>query len=367
MVARSFRQMFGSHGAILYRFVYWTMGFVLSAELARADTEAIRIEYRAEESCPNAARFSDEVLRRARNARLAIGNEASRTFFVTIQRKGTNFAGTLVIRDERRDTMARRVTAADCNDVAKTLAFSTALAIDPNAPDPATDTEPPAPASKTERSTNDSQKEPTRQRDDAKASNAPAPGRQEEERHEPEQSEPATKSWSYALALGPELRSGNTPRIALGGALALEARRSPASASLSAVALELSFLSSLASADGGASSTFQLLLARPRFCALATDPFRGVRLNPCLVAELGLVAGRSSGLPVTATERRFWAAVELPLRAELTLSPRMLFALSAGPVFPITRYRFLFLDPETTVYRVPVVGVSLGAALGMTL
>jgi hypothetical protein len=88
---------------------------------------------------------------------------------------------------------------------------------------------------------------------------------------------------------------------------------------------------------------------------------------PCFVAELGMLTGRGSDLPEPATERRFWAAAEIPLRAELELSARSLLGLSAGVVVPATRYRFSFLDPDTAIYDIPPFGFAAGVKFGVRL
>ena len=72
-------------------------------------------------------------------------------------------------------------------------------------------------------------------------------------------------------------------------------------------------------------------------------------------------------MPEPATERRFWAAAEIPLRAELELSARSLLGISAGVVLPATRYRFSFLDPDTPIYDIPAFGFAAGVKFGVRL
>ncbi|MDQ2646684.1 MAG: hypothetical protein M3020_22950, partial [Myxococcota bacterium] len=106
-----------------------------------AESEAIRIDYRAEASCPGADQFVADVLRRAPRARIAAPGESARTFVIAIQRTDTGFEGSLAVQGESSSTAARKVTGARCAEVSEVLALSTAIAVDPSAanePQPAT-------------------------------------------------------------------------------------------------------------------------------------------------------------------------------------------------------------------------------------
>ncbi|MFO7179856.1 MAG: hypothetical protein DIU78_014245, partial [Pseudomonadota bacterium] len=75
----------------------------------------------------------DEVFARTTSARLATDDEPARSFLVELRRRGRSITGTLTIRETDGATMARRITGAQCSDVASVLALATALAIDPHA------------------------------------------------------------------------------------------------------------------------------------------------------------------------------------------------------------------------------------------
>jgi hypothetical protein len=349
-------------------------GVVLGiAGTAAADTEPIRLDYRAPaNSCPSTSSFTADVLRRTPTARAAATGEEARTFVIVIEPRAAAFAGSLTVREGADVTVARRVVANRCSEVADALALSIALAVDPTA---LTRTEPGAVSGQTgegpgattagseTRSTGSERTaERRKSRADVPATELPAERTPGEAPAVPR----SAKHWSYALLFGPDLRSGNSPRPALGGSASLEARP-PGTSSLGAIGAELGFLQSFTQAVDGASSSFQFVLARPYVCWTVARPWPALRVMPCFVAELGLVTGRGSDLPEPATERRFWAAAEIPLRAELELSARSLLGISAGVVLPATRYRFSFLDPETPIYDIPPVGFAVGVKFGVRL
>lgn len=363
----------------------------LAPAVARAETEAIRIEYRADALCPSQAEFTAKVLRRTQRARLASAHEPARTFVVAITRHRAGFRGSLVIREADRSTIGRRVEGANCGELADALALSTALAVDPTAPsvEPATSTPAdalgtgPGSADTTTRSPNTPGGRPSDSGEArARPSEGPRDGRTAPEPRdddnderglldepEPERSDApslGTRSWSHRVFLGPELRSGGAPRVALGASLAVQALRLEPEPWFSGVGIELVALRSLTGTTDDASSQFQYLLGRPELCGLiAQRP--SFELLPCVQAELGLIEARGSDLPNPRTERRFWAAVVAPLRAELAVGERALLGASVGLVIPITRYHFVFTDPETSVYRVPRAAFTAGLRFGVRL
>jgi hypothetical protein len=366
--------MFRSCPAARLRLTLSAAGLVLGiAGTAAAETEPIRLDYRAPaSSCPSAVSFTADVLRRTPAARAAAPGEDARTFVIVIESRAAGFAGSLTVREGAGVTVARRVLANRCSEVAEALALSTALAVDPSA---LTRTEPaavPGQAGEGQQATAAvSKTSPTGGKRSAESRKNPAGAPSVDAPAERALGEPATtprsaNHWAYALRFGPDLRSGNSPRAALGGSASLEARP-PDASSLGAIGVELGFLQSITESVDGASSSFQFVLARPYACWTVARPSPSLRLMPCFVAELGMLTGRGSDLPEPATERRFWAAAEIPLRAELELSARSLLGLSAGVVVPATRYRFSFLDPDTAIYDIPPFGFAAGVKFGVRL
>jgi hypothetical protein len=88
-------------------------------------------------------------------------------------------------------------------------------------------------------------------------------------------------------------------------------------------------------------------------------------MAPCFGAELGAVVGRGANIAEPETSSRFWLALDASLRLRGYLSERWFLEASGGGVFPLTRYRFVFRDPDTPVHDVPVAGLVFGAKLGV--
>jgi hypothetical protein len=71
---------------------------------AWAQAEAIHLEYRADEGCPDAASFFAQVQERTARARLASTNESARTFVVTLARGRAGAIGRLAIQEHQLTT-----------------------------------------------------------------------------------------------------------------------------------------------------------------------------------------------------------------------------------------------------------------------
>lgn len=343
---------------------------------AQAKSEAIRIDYRADARCPTARAFTDRVFARARGARPAVTGEEARTFVVTIEAENRGYQGRLAIREAQGLTVARTVVDARCEDVAEALALSTVLAIDPSSTGDAASTSNPINTNSATTTTATADERSGAQQK-PKEQSEPSPATKTEPKEEPETEDgdendpvqPAAahgaRAWSSALFLGADLQAGSSPRVTFGGSVGYEARPNGA-AYLRALGGELSFLASPSEIVSGASSSFQLALARPRACGFALPIGRSMRAMPCLAVELGLLTGRGTDIDEPRTEQRFWAAIQLPARLEADLGSVLLLQLEASLVVPLTRYQFVFLEPETSIYDVPALGFAAALRLGAT-
>jgi hypothetical protein len=308
---------------------------------ARAETEAIRVEYRGAPGCPGSSEFLRQVFRRTSSARLVPESETARTFVIVIEKTASGLVGSLVIRETNGTTVARKVTGASCGDVAGVLALATALAIDPNAalaPDEGAEvpSTPPAPA------------EPSPVLPPPTLPPRPAEG---------------APFW-YGVALGPSVVGFVAPRASLGGSLALRAFRVDRGP-LSSFGLTASFLKALDSRLGAATISHQFLFVRPEACVLALGPLDRVALMPCIGAELGAVTARGENLPLVETSTRFWATVDWILRVRVVPSDAWFVELDGSLLMPITRYSFIVEDPTTRVHAVPALAAAGSALLGL--
>jgi hypothetical protein len=313
---------------------------------ARAETEAIRIEYQGAPGCPGSSEFLRQVFRRTSSARLVPESESARTFVIVIDKTASGLVGSLVIRETNGTTVARKVTGSSCADVAGVLALATALAIDPN------------------------------------AALAPADGEAEAERAEPETAEPSPAPpppapplpppgeerppYWYGAALGPSLSGLVAPRVAVGGSLAVHAFRT-GRAPLASLGASLSFQKALDSRLRSATISHQFLFVRPEACLLSLGPLDEVALMPCFGTELGAVTARGSNLAVEQSRTRFWATADWIVRLRVVPADAWYLLLDASLVLPITRWSFVVRDPTTRVHAVPPIAAAGSAMLGLSL
>jgi hypothetical protein len=102
-------RLFAPLGCALVSLPFWCG--LLASPAVHAETEAIRIEYRAIAGCPSAEEFRAKVFERAKSARLASDADAARTFVVAIERRQDSVSGSLVVREPSGETVAREVRA----------------------------------------------------------------------------------------------------------------------------------------------------------------------------------------------------------------------------------------------------------------
>jgi hypothetical protein len=319
---------------------------VHAAPTAADATEPIRIEYRAETGCPSADEFNRQVFRRTSSARLATSGDMARTFIVSIERRGSGLAGSLFIRQSDGTTESREVVGPACKEVATVLALATALAIDPQAslaPEPE-----PGP-------------EPALSVQPAPSHPAPDAGRPPASGNE---TEAARAAW--IVALGPALEAAIAPRVAFGAGLEV-AWRPEGGGPISALGLEATYLRTPEHQGAGASSSFQFVYAKPSLCSVALRWQAASGVAPCLGVELGAVTGSGSDIPHTSTNTRVWASVDIGLRLFQTLGERWFLEAEGSVVLPITRYEFVFLNPDTPVYSVPAAAGAASLRVGLRL
>jgi hypothetical protein len=330
------------HGAVIVA-VLWRPSFALALE-----TEPIRIEYRADPDarCPSPTDFAQQVFARTGAARPASPSEPARTFVVELKRTGARVVGTLAIEETKGSSMARHVSGSECGDVASVLALAVALAIDPRAelaprqqlepvrppPKPSPDTPPPK----------------------------LVPGAQSPARRQRAQE----ASWSPGALLGASAAFGIAPHPSFGPTAGVSLRQHHA-ALLRELGLALAYRSGAPELIRGARADFRFLTSRATLCARGIELAKSLYASPCFVFEAGAVTASGSDLPVTARETRFWAATEGVVQLEHALPAGFFMTLDGGAVIPLTRYRFVFRSPETSVHEVPQLAAQLGSRLGL--
>ncbi|MFZ5892011.1 MAG: hypothetical protein ACOY0T_13225 [Myxococcota bacterium] len=354
-------------------------GGFLIARTSRADTEPIRIEYQASAGCPNARDFVAEVFKRTKSARLVEADARVRTFVVQIEQRRTLVTGSLRVREGQNETVAREVQGERCSEVASALALATALAIDPNASLSTTAATPGSGDTSGEGDRNASGAgDPTNQANPGGATNSNSKPPNDtsagqlnsdattEDRVDSGAGPSAGKRY-WALALGPSLALAITPRAALGGSLAAEWHDITRGSWLSSYGVDLTLVRALTHETQGAHSSFQIVHARPAVCSYRLGSGPGLSLSPCLGVELGAVSGWGSDIASARSDTRFWAALDLLLRARAAAASGLFAQLEGGAVLPFTRYDFVFLEPSTPVHSVPAVAFTAGLRIGVEL
>jgi hypothetical protein len=103
------------------------------ASPARADKEAIALEYEAMAGCPDRVKFVEQVHALTSKAEIVSDESAAhRKFEIRVSRFANAVHGELTIDDHVGRT-ARSVSGASCDEVISALALATAIAVDPDA------------------------------------------------------------------------------------------------------------------------------------------------------------------------------------------------------------------------------------------
>jgi hypothetical protein len=342
------------------------MAGVFAARAAFAQTEAIRLEYRADEGCPGAAWFFAQVEERTARVRLASGNERGRTFVITLVRGRSGATGKLAIQEAQRVTVAREVTGEQCRDVAAALALATALAIDPLAAlAPAGDSGPGASASEPPRDSADTRSDAARAAPPVAPSNPAAlpdpTAAKDRARGEDGRSAP----WTWGTGAGVVLAHGPAPGLSIGGAAFVE-RETQAPAMVSALRVSALALQAPEHAVSSALASFRFFFLRPELCSVRLRVGAALSVVPCVALDLGLVSASGSNIDTPLGDERFWAAALALGRLRYAISRALFLQADVSLAFPLTRHSFYFRDPDTLIHTVPPFVAMGGAGVGIS-
>lgn len=320
---------------------------------AATEQEPIRLEYVADAGCPSEREFERMVFQRTHSARPAGDGETARTFRVTLRNNGAWVHGSLTVR-EGEQNLVRQVNGRSCRELTSVLALATALAIDPLAeisPDPGATEAQPGDAGSNERSTmspaDAASNSPTSTRgprNPAADGSGPAPSIYDP----PDPMPTGATATDWAFTFGPTLAWAATPHAALGPSVGVElGTREPGWA----VGATLNGLFTAARNVEGAEADFRLLTATFHGCGIARAWPEGVRGGLCANAQLGDLYARSSNIPFPESVHNFWATAGIHLRVAVDLSADWWLHGNVGPSLMLTRYRFVFNEPDTRVFQ----------------
>jgi hypothetical protein len=373
------------------------VGLLLSNETAaRAqqepqDPEPIRLEYRAEEGCPNLDGFVARVRARTRLVRPAWPGEEARSFRVALE-AGPPARGLLTITGDERPPGSRSVHAGTCAEAADALSMVFALAVDarlaaqaPALPaiSPVESSLPAAAASSSPprvdamgdlREAPSATQSPTTT---AGASAAPAPPTVDK----PPVDKPPADKPQPAAVLGRRAEDLSTDHAFFAGDDFVVATGVTSTAVLSvspyigwrapgatwwAPSLRLSFIRDQRGPfdqAGGGSATFTWTVGRVDACARLGQGLV-VDLSACARVEAGTLEGAGSDIVAAQSRLRLWLAAGPLVRVAWPFARAFFVDADLGIQFRVTHDQFVF-QPASTVYQVPPVGLATGAGLGV--
>ena len=342
------------------------LSLALSSNSMGADVkEPIRIQYHAATSkdCPSRSEFEAQVFDRTRSARAAEEGESARTFIIRLRRDGARVTGSLVIQEMDGATMARRVSGSECEDVATVLALATALAIDPRAELAPGETLGAEHEYENEAPDYESEAEPGEASREVTASESPAEQPPAEFPPPPVSSSGLSYIWVPRWSLGASAAFAAAPKPALGpsGLISWRSSNSPV---LGEVGLEVAVRYASAALVEGARAAFWFYAARPMLCTSGVRFGASLQAAPCLVLEAGAVTGAGSEITNASRQTRFWATGEVLLRFDAALGSGWFCNLDAGVASPLTRYKFVFQNPETRIYEAPLLVATTALRFG---
>jgi hypothetical protein len=333
-----------------------------SAASAQEDGGTIQFNYRASDGCPDRASFVARVRARTTRAQLAnpgTGPREGSAFDVEVD-AGHPAYGRVIVGDPHRPDGTRRVQADTCDEVADALALVVALAIDPSPPLPPlalVDGGPPAPEAAVSPAVAPPVPSPSVELDPT------PPGRGAIEELRP-RSSPARHAPPAVLSAGLDaaVDVGVSPAMLVG--LSVYAGWTSRSTTLFSPSLRLALdraQSGTLSAPGG-TAAFTWSVGRLDACPVARVS-HGLRVTACARVEAGALEVSGGNIVAPMTKTRFWLATGALARGQWTFFEPLFLNIEAGADLRATSDRFYFF-PDTTVYRVPWVGVSAAAGLG---
>jgi hypothetical protein len=337
-------------------FVALAAGHLVAAE---ETGELLRIEYRADPSCPDEPAFVARVRARTALFHVVTSGDASRTFKVSLQ-AGRSPSGRIEIQEAGRAQGARSVSAATCSEVADAIALVAALAIDPRAlsANPGLDAGSPdagaldaSPDQGVADAAIDATPEP-RVVPPPEVTPPAAAGASE-----PQDAGQASASEPIGLFAGADLTA--TTGVAPGGAIVGIAPF------LGWRFIRVGFVFASSGTVGvGSAGTAQFDWAIGRLDACPLTLRYGIAsASACARIEAGELT--AAGVTVASPQSRTsaWFAPGALVRAEFAILPPIFFEAEAALDFRVTQDRYYFL-PQVTVQQVPFLGFAGGAGLG---
>lgn len=333
--------------------------------LAQPD-DAVRLDYVAPSPCPTAGAFRTELAARRVRVRV-VTTEAPRTLLVNIEARAGRFVGRLVLRELAGSETERTVTGETCAEVVSSLAFVAAMALDPAAAGrtPGIAAPPASDASAAAMATEAADASPSLEA--GSAGDGGGPTRAPPATQEPPGARPAAeeqrRSWTLSAGVDVRLVAGAAPPLVVAIPIFLEL--SATGESVFTPALRVSFMRAAGSTHStGGGADFTWTTGGLDLCPIAWSP-RDVRAEACLTTVIGVLAAAGTGVDPPRSSSRPWISMGAGGRTRWYALDPAFFEIGASVDAPLVRDVF-FVRPDTTVFRVPVVGWAVAAGAGAT-
>lgn len=345
------------------RLVVVAAGWAAAPRPALAD-ETMRLDYRAPVGCPEASAFIERVRQRVPTARMATPEELARELVIVVEEDEDGFSARLDFVDVRGETITRTLAGKTCDEVVSGIALVTALALEaqhesagatPDATPGAAPAEAPA-SGEGEPAAADNLPEP--------APPSPPPAKpvvaqRPKLRSKPSPPRAHPRPAAPHLLYGAGLAGGNAWSVAPGTPLAFDAAFRLGHSALSG-SVRVGARTWISDEKvGSRSASFLGYAAGLDVCPVAWPAETPLRVEPCLGTTLGVLEGKgdaSGTLPVTESKRILWADVRGILRLRLAVTAQVDLEAQGELGVPLRTHRFLFQNPDETVFQVPAFG-----------
>jgi hypothetical protein len=327
-------------------------------ELAIAQLEKVRIEYRAPPECPDASAFKGLVSSRVLANWEAAPDEFARRVVVVVSGVEGDYTATVELADEAGAQGAKTVSGAVCANVVDGIALATALAIEPRGKDGQEPWD--AGVTPADRPAADAATAPA-------AVPPPTGATPREQQAEPDSPAPSAAPDGFRLSgvrLGARalLATGVGPKVAGGAALGIvfEARRAR-------LGLALQGWRTGRLETRGVRARFERLSLRVDGCPIMLAFSEWMTVEPCPFVELGVVAGEAFEDPPAVVRGNRGSA---PWYAAGGLGRlvgrfgRFVVELEGAAGAPLRRERF-YVERGDEIHRVPAYYGAFAAGLGV--
>lgn len=343
----------------------WCLVFTPGPAAAQDTVEPIRLTYQASAGCPDEGGFWARVRAQTVPLHPSTAQEAAPAVQVVLD-AGPPATGRVAIMRSGQPSGTRSLQGDNCADVADAIALVVALAIDPRVrsshdgvalgPYPALagpSLFPSSPSRASRSSALVAQEVPA----------APSTTRIEDRRATGVATGSLGRHAAYAGA-DFVVAGGASPNALVTGSpyLGWRANRS----AWFDPSLRLAFLRAGTGAvdvPAGGTATFVLTVGQLDACPVAWSG-AAVRATACARLEAGALDAAGGSVAGAERSLRPWIAAGPMARAEWLLAPPFFLGAEAGALFRVIQDTFEF-RPNIQVYRVPAVGLSAGAGLGV--